>query len=173
MLALLQKENIQRGWWCGSCPWYLWLKSELSKDRGFTLSSHTGTALPYVRIFIAIHTMLWAKLSRDLQNLFSHQPNINCWSPGCLDLFHLTLRIWQETCCCIRSGIQSHGNFQRKVFLFLISFFFLSGKDNMEEIKTSCRIMSVCGSVQRKQGNFPREIFSVFLPVWRAPLQPV
>lgn len=92
-------------------------------------------------------------------------------------LLFLTLRVWQETCCCIRSGIQSHGNFQRKHFLFLIPFFFffffLSGKASMEEIKTSCRIVSVCGWVQQKQGNFPREIFSVFLPDWHAPLQPV
>jgi len=59
---------------------------------------------------------------------------------------------------------------------FLVSyvfFFFLSWKASLEETKTSCRIVSVYGSVQQKQGNFPREIFPVFLPIWCAPLQPI
>lgn len=77
-------------------------------------------------------------------------------------LLFLTLRVWQETCCCIRSGIQSHGNFQRKHFLFLIPFFFFFLSVRKSQYGRNQNILQNCLSLwmssaetrQFSQGNF-------------------
>lgn len=119
-----KKEAIQRSGWCGSCPGACgWRVSLLSTEDLLWVPTVEQHCLVSVKIFIAIHCMLWAVKRSPEPVLTSAKHKLlitvlfRSLPFNSLDLTRKPAGVWDLEC--------SHMGVFREDSLFLLSLFFL------------------------------------------------